>query len=287
MLPKAVVYFVYLLEAVQTVLLTRDAFRVFGYGFGSMASLDAMAWIWFSVPIMSGIIGTTVQLFFAWRIYILSGRKWHIPALVSLVSVVGCGAAIWVGVYAKILNHFTGLPPHLYKQYSVWLGSTALVDTIITSCMVHILWSSRTGFKSTNSLLTKFVRLAVETAFVCSAVAIIELAMFVAFRNDSFYMCPARMLSKLYSNSLLALLNARMRIVGGRNHDSPSSYDATLSVMTTSDARFPTRGTDIPPNHNLVNIHISHQVDRDSDDAFKMDTTAYNGQVKSHQAGDA
>jgi len=55
MLPKTVVYFVYLLEAVQTVLLTRDAFRVFGYGFGSMASLDAMAWIWFSVPIMSGI----------------------------------------------------------------------------------------------------------------------------------------------------------------------------------------------------------------------------------------
>jgi len=116
--------------------------------------------------------------------------------------------------------------------------------------------------------------------------------MFVAFRNDSFYMCPARMLSKLYSNSLLAvsqtqivclvkkviigyiqLLNARMRIVGGRNHDSPSSYDATLSVMTTSDARFPTRGTDILPNHNLVNIHISHQVDRD-DDAFKMDTVS-------------
>ncbi|THV03796.1 hypothetical protein K435DRAFT_561720, partial [Dendrothele bispora CBS 962.96] len=205
LLPKAVVYFVYILEAVQTILLTRDAFRVFGYGFGSTASLDEMAWIWFSVPIMSGIIGTTVQLFFAWRIYILSGRKWYIPAGVSLVSIVGCGAAIWVGVYAKILNHFIVITftSILINYVKVWLGSTALVDTIITSCMVYILTSSRTGFTSTNSLLTKFVRLAVETAFVCSAVAIIELAMFVAFRNDSFYMCPARMLSKLYSNSLL------------------------------------------------------------------------------------
>lgn len=58
LLPKCLVVFAYILELVQIVLATRDAFRTFGPGWGDMEVLDQVAWIWFSIPVMSSISNT-------------------------------------------------------------------------------------------------------------------------------------------------------------------------------------------------------------------------------------
>lgn len=47
--------FTYMIETLQTVLATRDAFRNFGTGWGNMLELDAVGWLWFSVPILGSI----------------------------------------------------------------------------------------------------------------------------------------------------------------------------------------------------------------------------------------
>lgn len=52
---KAVVAFTYTVELLQTVLSTRDAFRNFGTGWGNMNDLDAVGWLWFSVPVLGSI----------------------------------------------------------------------------------------------------------------------------------------------------------------------------------------------------------------------------------------
>lgn len=44
--------FIYTLELLQTVLSTRDAFRVFGTGWGDLNGLDGVGWLWFSVPVL-------------------------------------------------------------------------------------------------------------------------------------------------------------------------------------------------------------------------------------------
>lgn len=54
-LPKAVVGFTYTIELLQTILSTRDAFRNFGTGWGNMNELDAVGWLWFSVPVLGSI----------------------------------------------------------------------------------------------------------------------------------------------------------------------------------------------------------------------------------------
>ncbi|THU79370.1 hypothetical protein K435DRAFT_27502 [Dendrothele bispora CBS 962.96] len=66
---KVMAYFVYTLELVQTILVTNDAFRAYGSGFGNYDELTAMHTYWLTVPIMSGIVSLIGQLFFGYRIW--------------------------------------------------------------------------------------------------------------------------------------------------------------------------------------------------------------------------
>jgi len=51
------------IEVLQTVMATRDAFRNFGTGWGDFADLNEIGWLWFSVPILGAIISMTAQFF--------------------------------------------------------------------------------------------------------------------------------------------------------------------------------------------------------------------------------
>lgn len=52
---KLFVYVVFTLEVVQTIILTKSFFDVFGYGFGDPGAYDRVGAIWFSVSFLSGI----------------------------------------------------------------------------------------------------------------------------------------------------------------------------------------------------------------------------------------
>ena len=52
---KFFVYSVFILEVMQTIIITRSAFHIFGEGYGDFAFLDSVELGWFSVPIITGI----------------------------------------------------------------------------------------------------------------------------------------------------------------------------------------------------------------------------------------
>ena len=52
---KLFVYSVFVLEVVQTVIITQSAFHVFGEGYGNFAYFNGVELAWFSVPIITGI----------------------------------------------------------------------------------------------------------------------------------------------------------------------------------------------------------------------------------------
>ncbi|KAF9254145.1 hypothetical protein L218DRAFT_806836, partial [Marasmius fiardii PR-910] len=72
---KLLVYFLLALDVIQTVIITNDAFQKYGIEFSNPAGLAKMRNAWLSIPTISAINGTAVQLFFAYRIATLSGSK--------------------------------------------------------------------------------------------------------------------------------------------------------------------------------------------------------------------
>ena len=83
---KVVVCLTLLIESTQTVLATYDAFRQLASGWGNPVELDDIGLYWFSIIILTGISGFICQLFYAWRICMLSRSYW-IPGLIFIVGV--------------------------------------------------------------------------------------------------------------------------------------------------------------------------------------------------------
>ena len=84
LIDTATVYSLYALDWVQTGLVTQDAFDTFVYYFGDHSQFRSMGNQWLSLIIFSALVSLVVQLFFAWRIYIVSQAR-IIAAIISFV----------------------------------------------------------------------------------------------------------------------------------------------------------------------------------------------------------
>ncbi len=63
---KCIVYGIYIIEFVQTILVTHDAFAIFGYGFGDLEALTDVHFNWLVVPIMGAASTSSIfRSFFA------------------------------------------------------------------------------------------------------------------------------------------------------------------------------------------------------------------------------
>jgi hypothetical protein len=80
-------YTVFLLETVQTLLTGVDLYHWFASGFGHMDNLANPRMSPFDGPIIGSVVSLTVQLFFAYRLWVLSDKKsWWLCMAICVVS---------------------------------------------------------------------------------------------------------------------------------------------------------------------------------------------------------
>lgn len=82
-----------------------------------------------------------------------------------------------------------------------WLGHQLAISSLPLAWYTTYVGSKRT----TTTLLTKIVRVSVETGLICAMVAILDLSIFLSYPHNNFHVPLCMCLSKLYSNSLLAV----------------------------------------------------------------------------------
>ena len=113
-----------------------------------------------------------------------------------------------------------------------------------------------TSFKKTHDLVNKLIRLTVETGALTATIAVIDLILFLAASNTDYHITPALLLAKLYSNTLLVVLNSRITIshAGNDSHIGSSSWNASVSPGNRPKMAFasPPRGVD----HRLESIEL-------------------------------
>ncbi|KAJ7793126.1 hypothetical protein B0H14DRAFT_3561322, partial [Mycena olivaceomarginata] len=201
---QCLVYTVYLLEVVQTILMTHDAFTNFGTGFGNTNTLRGVHFDWLTIPIMSGIAAFIGQTFYAYRVYLLSNSL-GIPVLIAAVSLLSSVSGILNGSFSRQ----TASSIQILK---LWLGGAALSDFIIAVSVTYYLWRNDTGFRRTHMLIVKLIRLTIETGSVTAAVTLTNLALFFAFPGRTYFFTAGVLLPKLYANTIFAVLNSRLQI---------------------------------------------------------------------------
>ncbi|CAE6426889.1 unnamed protein product [Rhizoctonia solani] len=174
--------------------------------FGDHQGILVSSW-WFNVePVMTVMISSTTQCFFAWRVAKLTGHAWMgwaiaIAALVQFVA----GLAATVGTF--VVRDFARFQ-ELRVPVIIWLVLSAITDIVITCILSWYLHTHRTGFSKTDDVITRLVRLTVQTGLITTVWATTDLLVYLCWSNNMhmFFQLP---LCKLYTNSLMSTLNSR------------------------------------------------------------------------------
>ncbi|KAJ6550158.1 hypothetical protein B0H19DRAFT_1160520 [Mycena capillaripes] len=262
---KALVYSIFLLEVVQTAITSHFVYSTLVTGWGDPSVFVKLPWSSLATPIFTGITSAAVQIFFAWRIYTLTGKSIiyrMVTAVIVLLALMQSLAAIISDARFAVTTEISEIQ-NLMIGVKVWLFGSAVCDVVITTTMIVILsrFRAKTPWKRTDSLITKLIYNTVETGAVTSIMAIADVVLFITLPRTNLHQTPAFMLGKLYSNVLLVSLNAR----GTRGTPQPSAVSNDRNVEVTElQWRRQTEHND-PEMSRKVHISTVTEVTTDSD----------------------
>ncbi|KAK0194324.1 hypothetical protein F5146DRAFT_1035258 [Armillaria mellea] len=227
---KCLVYGIYIIESVQTMLIAHDVFATFGYGFGDMDALTRVNLYSLTVPILGAVAACVGQGFYAYRIFVLSKSK-IIPIFIICISLANSVASMFTGICGFQAGTETKLHTRkIYITVGISCGAAALCDILIAICMTYYLMRSTTNFRRTRILVTKIIRLTVETGSVTAVAALLNIVLFIALPYQTSFIAPGLLVPKLYANSIYMVLNSRFQIIGGRDTNESST---DMSITTT------------------------------------------------------
>ncbi|KAJ7468579.1 hypothetical protein FB451DRAFT_376321 [Mycena latifolia] len=179
-----------------------------------------------SLPIallFSGIVGASVQAFFAHRIYKFT-ESLYIPCACWTLSSIRMGFTTASFVYALRMVTLAAYEAQWGWLFYVILVLSAVVDVIIAATLVYYLYKRRSfAYRGTVAVMDKLIRWTIETGVVTSAGGIITLICFLTLENTYIWLGCFAVLARLFSNSLLASLNARASLRPGADNGLPYS----------------------------------------------------------------
>jgi len=217
---KYLVYGIYVLEVLQSVLLVQSTFRIFVTNFQDVGVFDRIGSSWLSIPILTAIDTFIVQGFYAHRISILSDSKKVAGAIVAL-SFIQLGGGVAVGVYAEKNKLYSLLfTPKILVSTGLWNVGSVLCDLIIAICMIYYLSRYDTTIKQTKVLLKKIIRLTIESGSLIAVIAITSFVMAILPTCPPYYRVPMGIIGKVYANSMLVLNNSRMLLGSSKDESS-------------------------------------------------------------------
>ncbi|KAJ3569349.1 hypothetical protein NP233_g5109 [Leucocoprinus birnbaumii] len=169
-----------------------------------------------------------------------------------------------------------GLPDNESLEMPAWLSLSSvaplhsqpklnilavLPDVLIAASLFYFLHRSRTGFKKSDTMITRLIVFTVSTGVFTSICAIASLVSILAWGNTLIYVAFYFSLGKLYSNSILATLNARITIRGlGEDSD-----ELSFSLQTVTKSCQPTFNTSaiLRPTNISIKIDTTQELTRD------------------------
>ncbi|PBK66304.1 hypothetical protein ARMSODRAFT_1021505 [Armillaria solidipes] len=269
---KYTVYGIYVIEFVQTIFVAYDMFATFGYGFGDMDVLTGVHFYWLTDTLL-GAVGLlcipdlhSVKVTNHLNIYHL-----------SIITVIHSFQA---GDISNLNNW------EILIAVGIWCGASTLGDILIAICMTYYassfslsLMRSTTNFRRTRMLVTKIIRLTIETGSVTSVVALLSFILFIVFPHQYFYATPVLLMPKLYANTVYMVLNSRFQILGGRDtymSSTDMSFTTTMIRDITSQLGEGTRPVDGMQGRTPV-VAISHDAFNDNHETGQMSDKPQDG----------
>ncbi|KAF9512513.1 hypothetical protein BS47DRAFT_1382910 [Hydnum rufescens UP504] len=187
-----------------------------------------------SVPVFEGVkmsdsestYRSYLRRYFTRRSYCLNPKLWPMTIFIVTLSVLTLGVGegkphtphlhnplryrciLACGINTLLIDRFAQLKDYTWLV-ALWLVTCSVCDISVTLSVVWTLYTSRTGFKDTDALLTKLIIWTVSTGALRASFALFQLIMFIIKNDTLIHLAANIVLAKLYSNTFVASLNRR------------------------------------------------------------------------------
>ncbi|KAF7368603.1 hypothetical protein MVEN_00184200 [Mycena venus] len=243
---KMLVYTIFPLELTQTAVSSHYAYWVLALGWGNPAALEILPWSCLATPVFTGTTAALVQIFFAWRIYLLMRRTVGACVVTGVIVLLALTQAVTIFIVVAQFAHATAFTNVMKIMVGVkaWLIVAAVCDVLITTTLMIIFFQYRMQLPSeerrADTFVVKLMLNTVETGAVTSVAAVTYLVLYVSYPQTNLEEMTTFILGKLYANVLLFTLNVR---TFWTNHTTETkdgvgsftSVYATYATNTTSD----------------------------------------------------
>ncbi|KAJ7270713.1 hypothetical protein B0H12DRAFT_1093494 [Mycena haematopus] len=261
---KVMVIVTWLLELVHSILLWNTIYSLTVTFYCDSQHLETPPKTLYFTLLCSSLITVIVQFFFCYRIWRFSGQK-LVPVIccclsgLYLAGMLASLALFCVGnTLAATLDTYHWLPTAVFSL-------TSIIDVAIAISMCY--WLSRVrsaGFPKTRNIVDTLIIWCIESTVIKSGASVIQLILFET-RSDLLWLIFLLPKASLFSNSMLAALNGRNRII-----NSTSEVPTFITFSSANPA--PPR-----PSRNLV-VQMTHiteiHVEDDEPDEHTVETKA-------------
>ncbi|KAG2355651.1 hypothetical protein BDR07DRAFT_1364994 [Suillus spraguei] len=219
---KLAVIYLWIFDALHLALIIHCMYYYLVINYANVNALTEIVWSFKLSLVIEVFIVYAVHILYVYRIWIFSkGRSRTLPIAVGIVIILNSGVVIAL-LWALYQCHvFSDLVKVEWATYMA-LAAITFADIVIASSLCYLLATSRTGFSSTDSWITKLMAYIINTGCLTSVCSLTAMITCAAMPHNFVFLAIEFLLAKVYVNSFLALLNARhyMQV----NTDTDNSY---------------------------------------------------------------
>ncbi|KAG9098069.1 hypothetical protein FS749_004743 [Ceratobasidium sp. UAMH 11750] len=224
--------------------------------YGVFDKFDDQDWSLFWEIGVTAMLGTVAQVFFLERCYSATKNK-----IVAAVVSAGIIASLAFGITSSI--EFQGirrlsLVPNIPIPIVGWLTATAVLDVAISAILIYTLLRVKTPFRKTEAVITKIIRVTMETSTVTASIAVINLVLYLALPGEAYHLLPQLIMGKMYAISVMVTLSSR------KDLQEIMSSPPTTSYYESTRGRAQTTGS--LPTNNGTGVVVTTSYQQNVDD---------------------
>ncbi|KAJ7499264.1 hypothetical protein FB451DRAFT_1204840 [Mycena latifolia] len=250
---KALVGLVFVFDSIHQALISHTVYWYVITNFNRPEALPYLVWSILLEVLFNGLIGLIVQSFLTMRVWRLSNKNIALTAVTASLVLAEFGCSVAFTIQSLQLSTWVELGELKGLSMSVnVLGAVA--DFVIAVILVFYLRRSRTGFKKSDTMISKLIMFSVSTGLLTTVCALASLVSILLWGHTLIYVAFYFSLGRLYFNSVLATLNARKDIRAFT--DDPEDLSFSLQTLSKaprnmSSVRRPTISIKIDTTHEV------------------------------------
>ncbi|KAF8871771.1 hypothetical protein BD779DRAFT_440010 [Infundibulicybe gibba] len=200
----------WIMDTANLALTTHALYYYMISNYGDARALASPTWSLLAQLYMTCVSNLVVRYIFGRRAWSMTGQRILlticilVPSLITFATGFAFGCIEWK---IRKFTHFSNVSYLLYLSF----GSGFVADGIIAVTLCAALWRSRTGFPRTDSILKTLMLYTINTGLLTSFCTLACFVAYAARPQEFIFLAFYCILSKMYLNSLLAILN-------GQNH---------------------------------------------------------------------